>query len=615
MSTVKFVYRSQNIPDTLPIEGSQKTITSGAVYKAISDIEMNTLFKSGYLPEGIASVKPVHNLTFADGTLTLAAGSKVFVPNGWDDGDLAFTEVEIAADISNDRTFSTDTDAYVFVDVDNNNLVCRTKRSNTINSVTGEPMDSVVQQVWAQATEPVVAQATTSNGVIWWDLTENLVKVYNYSQAAWDVVNYAIPVGIVSSASGNISGLLQDFLVAGVCGNVTWLNPGAAIIVPTGLDEEKRTYKNEVLEITAVISKIILNESNTKFDNYGLYLNVDGEIEGPVEEYAFDYETGLFVDGDGNYHEACRYALMSAGHLTSSSRDPLTATSFAVRPVMALADNDDVDYLIRLIGSSMGLTIDDLEAEIQAAAHDRALIREEVDAAIRAAKAEVEANMHHVMVHRQLPDGYTESVLNPDIHLDETIYGTKTFVNPIIGSITGEAANVNITRTNGEIIPAGLTSFNTSGTNDLKTITTDVRFTQNSVKATLFDGTCNHAYWADLAEIYETDAEYAVGTLLKWGGEKELTLANMGVCNAVVSDKPAFLMNAGGKGQPIALAGRVRVRVLGPVKKHDAIVLNEMAPGVGKVQENSSEPVIARALEDNELTGEKLVMCVVRFSL
>ena len=74
-------------------------------------------------------------------------------------------------------------------------------------------------------------------------------------------------------------------------------------------------------------------------------------------------------------------------------------------------------------------------------------------------------------------------------------------------------------------------------------------------------------------------------------------------------------MNAEGVGQPIALAGRVKVRVLGKVKKHDAIVLNEMAPGIGKVQENASEVIVARALEDNDFVGEKLVLCVVRFSL
>ena len=615
MSTVKFVYRSQNIPDTAPIKGSQKTITSGAVYTAINNIQMDTLFKSGYLPEGIASVIPQHTLTYANNTLTLKAGANLFIPAGFENGDFKFNKVTTTADISNSSTYSSEMDAYVFVDTENNKLVCRTKRSNAISAATGEPLDSVVQQVWAQLTEPVVAQSTTSNGVIWWDLTNNLIKVYNYSTAAWEVKEYAIPLAIVTSSNNTVTGIQQDFLMAGVVGNVTWINPGAAIIVPTGINAEDRTFTNEVLDVTDVIAKIILTEDNDEFNDHALYLNIDGEIEGPIEEYAFDNSKGLFVDGDGNYHEACRFALISAGHLTTATRDPLTVTSFAVRPTMALADNDDIEYLIRLIGSSMGLTIDDLEAEIQAATHDRALIRSEMGAMINAAKAEVEANMHHVMVHRQLPEGYTESVLNDDIHLDETIYGTKTFAETIIGNIAGTAQNVKVGQSSGEIIPLGVTNYSASGDNDIKAADTTVRITNNSVKATKFEGTCTTAYWADLAEMYETDAEYEVGTLLKWGGEKELTVANMGVANAVVSEKPAFLMNAEGKGQPIALAGRVKVRVLGKVKKHDAVVLNEMAPGVGKVQENASEVVIARALEDNDFVGEKLVLCVVKFSL
>lgn len=614
MSTVKFVYRSQNIPDTTPIEGSNKTITSGAVYTAINNIQMDTLFRSGYLPEGIASVVPQYNLTYANNTLTLAKGANLYIPNGIENGEFQFRKITTTTAISNSATYSTNMDAFCFVDTANKKLVCRTKRGNAINAATGTIMDSALQQVWAQTTEPSIAQSTTSDGVIWWDLTENLIKVYNYSSAAWEVKQYSIPIAVVTSENSRVTGIQQNFLMAGVCCNIAWVNPGVSFVIPTGLSNSNRTFTNEVLETTDVITKIILT-NNVEFTDYALYMNIDGELEGPVDEYAFDNDKGLFVDGDGNYHEACRYALLSAGHLTTATRDPLTCTSFSVRPTMSLADNDDIEYVIRLLGSSMGLTIDDLEAQIQAATEDRALIRSELDEAIAAAKAEVEANMHHVMVHRQLPDGYTENILNEDIHLDETIYGTKTFDKNIVGNITGTAQNVKVGQSSGELIPLGLTTYSANGNNDIKAANTTVRITNNSVKATKFEGVCTSANWADLAEMYETDKLYPIGTLLKWGGEKELTLANMGVANAVVSEKPAFLMNAEGNGQPIALAGRVKVRVLGKVKKHDAIVLNEMAPGVGKVQENASEVIIARALEDNDFAGEKLVLCVVKFSL
>lgn len=673
MSTIKFVYRSQNIPDTLPIKGSSKTITSDAVYTAINNIQMDTLFKSGYLPEGIASVTPQHKLTYANGTLTLVKDSTLFIPNGIDEGDFQFTKVTTSEDISNGASFSTNLDAFVFVDTKENKLVCRTKRTNTISAATGEPLDSAVQQVWAQTTEPSIAQSVTSDGCIWWDLSTNIIKVYRYASSSWEESEYAIPLGIVTSVDGKITGIQQDFLLAGVCGNITWVNPGVSFIIPTGVNLEKNTYDNEVLETTDVITKIILDGTD-EFTDYALYMSIDGEIEGPVEEYSFDSNKGMFLGADGQYHQACRYVLMTAKHLTSALRDPLTCTVFTPRPVMALADNDDIEYVIRLLGSSMGLTIDDLEREIQAASADRALLRQQIKTWLASLKETIKDDLHHSITHKQMPvnkyfvdnsghkyeyiisgtdigiyqdteenplkfvaltynkddDNYTdnegntytllveeqtESKLTPDITVNETIKGTKIFENTIIGNITGTAHTVDIGQSAGELIPLGLTNYDNENPNNIKSANTTVRITSTSVKATKFEGTCTTAFWADLAEIYETDKEYEVGTFLRWGGEKELTLANYGIANAVVSEKPAFLMNAEGEGQPIALVGRVKVRVLGPVKKHDAIVLNDMAPGVGKVQENASEAVIARALEDNDFVGEKLVLCVVKFSL
>ena len=382
MSTVKFVYKSQNIPDTLPIEGSTKTITSGGVYEAISKFQMNTLFKSGYLPEGIAAVVPQHTLNFANGTLTLKAGSKAFIPNGFDENSkFKFTTVTIPRDISKSTTFSGNMDAFIFVNTNPYELICRTKRSNTISSVTGEPLDSVVQQVWAQETEPAVAQSATSDGVIWWDTTENKIKVFSDEAGTFvEAPGYAIPLGLVSSSNNKITRLIQDFLMSGFVGNMVWINPGVTLIAPTGIKPEDSTFVNEMMEVTSVIADDVINPNGKVFKDYGLYLNTDGEIEGPVDEYAFDNNKGLFVDGDGGYHEACRFALISAGHLTTNGRDPLTVTAFATRPTLALADNDDIEYLMRLIGSSVGLTIDDLEREIQESSADRAYLREQIKA-------------------------------------------------------------------------------------------------------------------------------------------------------------------------------------------------------------------------------------------
>lgn len=98
----------------------------------------------------------------------------------------------------------------------------------------------------------------------------------------------------------------------------------------------------------------------------------------------------------------------------------------------------------------------------------------------------------------------------------------------------------------------------------------------------VINGTAITSQWADLAEIYQADAEYQPGTLVAFGGEKEITIATA-VVNAVVSTKPALLMNNEQKGTPIALVGRVPVRVIGKVAKFDKLVLDKTNPGIAKV--------------------------------
>ena len=124
------------------------------------------------------------------------------------------------------------------------------------------------------------------------------------------------------------------------------------------------------------------------------------------------------------------------------------------------------------------------------------------------------------------------------------------------------------------------------------------------------NGTALRANWADLAELYKSDKAYQPGTLVQFGGSEEITDATSTV-NAVVSEKPAYLMNSGlENGLPIALAGRVKIRVNGSVKKFDRLVLDQSIPGVAKIDNKATNP-IAVALED----GEDLVLCATQFTL
>ena len=105
--------------------------------------------------------------------------------------------------------------------------------------------------------------------------------------------------------------------------------------------------------------------------------------------------------------------------------------------------------------------------------------------------------------------------------------------------------------------------------NDIAFLSRNNVFTGSNTFNNVVQGTAFRTYWGDLAEIYETDKEYPKGTLVKFGGDKEITIADTQV-NAVISSEPGLILNTQNKtGQAIALIGRVPVRVIGNCKKFD----------------------------------------------
>jgi hypothetical protein len=91
-------------------------------------------------------------------------------------------------------------------------------------------------------------------------------------------------------------------------------------------------------------------------------------------------------------------------------------------------------------------------------------------------------------------------------------------------------------------------------------------------------------YAADLAEYYEGDREYEVGTVLVFGGDKEVTMSNIKGDTrvaGVVSDNAAFIMYDACPGLKnlVALQGRVPCKVVGKVSKGDILITSGI-PGV-----------------------------------
>ncbi len=140
--------------------------------------------------------------------------------------------------------------------------------------------------------------------------------------------------------------------------------------------------------------------------------------------------------------------------------------------------------------------------------------------------------------------------------------------------------------------------------------TVAVRDSSGNLSANVFNGISTQARYADLAEKYETDKNYPVGTLICIGGEKEATACEdaHAICVGVISTKPAYLMNSEAEGQAIALAGRVPVRITGPVNKGEPVYVASN----GTASATGDGDMVGIALESNDRHEETLVECILK---
>tara|TARA_B000000565_G_C23779905_1_gene375489 strand:- start:2192 stop:3379 length:1188 start_codon:yes stop_codon:yes gene_type:complete len=198
-------------------------------------------------------------------------------------------------------------------------------------------------------------------------------------------------------------------------------------------------------------------------------------------------------------------------------------------------------------------------------------------------------------------DGSTSRIgigtTTPSTKLD--ISGTTTstaFAGPLTGNVTG--------------------NISSTGANTMATLTMTDKMVTQEIEPDLDDtydiGTSSKGYstvhakatsaqYADLAEIYETDTQYEIGTVVVFGGAKEITVSDQKYDTriaGVISENPAYIMNSKSEGQPVALAGKVKCKVHGTITKGSLLVssgetgcaTSSYYPPVGSV--------IGKALED-----------------
>ena len=170
------------------------------------------------------------------------------------------------------------------------------------------------------------------------------------------------------------------------------------------------------------------------------------------------------------------------------------------------------------------------------------------------------------------------AIINLDGNGSNILYGNGIFASAPTPGVSYGNSNVATF-----LASYGSNTISTTGTITAGTIISTVLTTgSNTVAGTitgnfsLSAGSRLNATYADLAEYYEADTNYEPGTVLAFGGNKEVTIAEDGTSRVagVVSTNPAYAMNANCQGIAVAIAlqGRVPTKVRGIIRKGDMMI-------------------------------------------
>lgn len=152
-------------------------------------------------------------------------------------------------------------------------------------------------------------------------------------------------------------------------------------------------------------------------------------------------------------------------------------------------------------------------------------------------------------------------------------------------------------------------------------VTTGANTTAGTITGnwTLTTGSRLQATYADLAERFAADDIYEPGTVVELGGQHEITAVRHELSEdifGVISNTAGFIMNSGAGTDkthpPVAVSGRVDVKVLGQVRKGNRLV----SAGLGRARaaqtgEATAFNTIGRSLTDKLSDGDGYVEAIV----
>ena len=219
-----------------------------------------------YTTNRILEIPQDIKLELNNGTLTLKAGSKVYVPNGFEaDGTTPkFDVITLTEDKSRIGSITT------------------TGTSMVCTYSTGEPFvysyegDGISQGYFSGPTAP-----TGHNYMTWYDTANNIIKTTAKGGSTWDSYR-SFPIAIVSysSNSSDFTSIDQVFNGFGYIGSTVFALPGVKVQIPNGRNADG-TCKATLTTLTSVKTQTFTGAAQR-----GWYLQSNGASSGNSPVYS-----------------------------------------------------------------------------------------------------------------------------------------------------------------------------------------------------------------------------------------------------------------------------------------------------------------------------------------
>lgn len=249
-------------------EGTDAQVQAlGGVHSSKGWAEQSTsvnisLTNTPYTTNRILEIPQDIKLELNNGTLTLKAGSKVYVPNGAG----TFNAVTIASDVSTQRQDSQDCIAWYNTDTGTIQLFPSILFYSGTTAPSGYPF------------------------MFWYDTTSNKCKVTSDSGSTW-VEGQSFPICVVSTDGTKISAIKQVFNGIGYIGSTVFVLPGVKVQIPNG-----RNADGTCKSIKYTNSSVKKNQQVGNKNSVNLVLATSG-IDGS-KVYDYDEKTNYCFRND-----------------------------------------------------------------------------------------------------------------------------------------------------------------------------------------------------------------------------------------------------------------------------------------------------------------------------